>query len=164
MAAALVKRIRHFASLVIFLFFTSLSHAGSVEGPYVIWVNLSSEKIAVDSVVKSFLDRGDTTCWNSSAIMFMRSKPKALTEQLVRQALIENTPTAQRKIQKILATGFGDAENGFDGIIAYIDHPRRSLFSMSRSCSRVEHDFEINSINQIPGALCNVMPDIKRAP
>lgn len=164
MAAALVKKINNSFSLLITLLFATTVHAGSIEGPYVIWVNLSSEKTATDSIVKSFLDSGNTTCWNKSAIMFMRSKPNALTEQLVKRALIENNSSAQRKIQKILATGFGDAESGFDGIIAYTDQPKRSMFSMSRNSKKIARDRAIKNTDQIPGALCNVMPDIQRAP
>lgn len=164
MAAALVKNTIYSAALFLTLHIISIAHAGSVEGPYVIWVNLSGERATTDAIVKNFLDSGDTTCWNDSAIMFMRSKPKNLTEQTVKQALIENNPSAQKKIQKILTTKFGDAENGFDGIIAYTDHPTRSMFSMTRSSKKIERDFEIKNTSQIPGALCNVMPDVKRAP
>lgn len=138
------------------------AQAGSVEGPYVVWINLSKERNITDDVVERFLDSGDKTCWNDSAIMFMRSKPTSITAKLAKQALIENDLNSKQKIHRILKMHFNDAPDGFDGIIVYTDAPTRAMYSMNRNSLKISMDVDIKNTAHIPAALCNVMPKIGR--
>ena len=136
--------------------------AGAVPGPYVIWVNLSMHPGPVDRTVENYLESDDDLCWNKGALMFMRSKPSGVTPALVRRAVLEKDVGALRKLSAILRRPFGEANQGFDGLIAYSELPEPTYYGLTTGRNRIQ------SVQPLPDFLgrtiCVVMPEVVRKP
>jgi hypothetical protein len=137
--------------------------AGSVEGPYLVWVNLSKEPSEIDSRIRNYLNHGDDLCWSSEALIFMRSKPNEITVELVTSAIIKHKTNAIAELNKILKKPFGDANDGFDGIIIYTDKPTPKIYSLTTGRRRVKSE-SIKGPEELEASLCVVMPEIIRKP
>lgn len=163
--------LQKFSSLLVFpiLMATSLhAGAGSVEGPYVIWMNLgTTNKNAVDERVKKYLDSGDDFCWQrGSSIMYMQQRPKEMTEQLVRDGLISRDRAAIRKLKKILKQEFPEAGSELDGIIVFTEHDGPRFTSITTGSGKIQSTRISSTEDQkkLGFSLCYVMPPITREP
>ena len=72
------------------------AHAGWVEGPYVVWVNLPKTQ-AVDARIKAFVDADREQCWSDGALLYMRKRPEGVTDELARQAVVEFPRLVKKK-------------------------------------------------------------------
>lgn len=137
--------------------------AGTVEGPYIVWMNLSKEPAEVDNKIRNYLNHGDDLCWNNDALIFMRSKPPEVSRELVTLSIIKQEPKAIAKLNRILKKPFGEASGGFDGIVVYSDQPEPKMYSLTTGHRQVKSE-SINSQKELELSLCILMPEIIRKP
>ncbi|MEQ6341570.1 MAG: hypothetical protein M3A44_07915 [Gammaproteobacteria bacterium] len=150
--------------LIIAALFACLNaFAGSVEGPYIVWVNLSKEPSEVDNKIRNYLNHGDDLCWNNDALIFMRSRPPEISKELINSAIIKHETKAIAKLNRILKKPFGEANDGFDGIIVYGDQPKPKMYSLTTGLRQVKSE-SINSKKELEISLCILMPEIIRKP
>jgi hypothetical protein len=146
---------------------TPYAHAGTVEdGPYVVWVNLSRHPARIDEKIRSFVSSGKARCLPSTAVLFMRIKPKAITRNLVTGALVNKDKVSIKRLNAIMKRSYGEARDGFDGIVAYTDATPAVMYSLTTGRTKIEH----STINlkldpqDIEGSFCAVVPEISRGP
>ncbi len=141
--------------------------AGSVDGPYVVWVNLAKQPDAADKQIRRYVNSDDTLCWNSQAILFMRDKPIKITPALVTNAILKKDQKAIRQLSTILAQPHGnEAKGGFDGIVAYTDKPAPTIYSLRtghRQIKRIKLDLQTEP-RDLEFSFCSVLPPISRKP
>jgi hypothetical protein len=146
---------------------SSYAHAGLViDGPFVIWVNLSQQPSPVDHKIRSFLNSGKARCWPEEALIFMVSKPKAITPDLVNRALIKRETAAIRRLNVLMKRPYGEAHDGFDGIVAYHDKPSAIMYSLTTGHRKIEEskiDLALDP-DDVEGSFCAVVPEISRGP
>ena len=141
--------------------------AGSVDGPYLVWMNLAQQPGPVDARIRNYVNSGKSECWNSQALLFMRSKPKAITPALVAKALLKQDRKAIAQLNQILGTGFGDeATAGFDGIVVYTDQPSPRLISLTTGKRKVDSMLveSLTKKDELELSFCVVRPDTVRQP
>lgn len=159
----------HSLTAILFIALNSLicqSIAGSVEGPHLVWVNLTSsvdELNAVDSRLKNFLNSQDKFCWDDGLLVFMKSKPRQITHKLVTDAVIKRQVASIKKINEILRAPFDETQSGFDGIVVYTDKPKPMLYSITLGRTKIVSD-SVDRPEHLEGAFCNVIPPIVRKP
>ena len=141
------------------------ARAGSVEGPYLVWMNLGGEAHAsADEAIRAFANGDDRLCWPRGALLYMRQRPAAVTPALVRRALVQRQAAAQRDLRRVLRQPFGEV-SGFDGLVAYLPGRQPRLLSLS-----VGGRWKSDSVRSATGemawgpAFCNVLPPISRQP
>lgn len=140
------------------------ARAGLVSGLHVIWINLSSAPKAMNDRIVAYINSESARkdCWESGSLLFMHARPKNLSNDLVRSALIEKNTIAQNKLNAILRTPFHDAVAGFDGIIVYSEERGPKYYSMTTGRRKVDA-LDVDSRNFEIG-ICFVMPDSVRKP
>jgi hypothetical protein len=107
------------------------ARAGSVEGPYIVWINLGSKAPEVaDDQIRAFVNGSDRLCWDDSALLYMRKRPASITPALVRSALYNRNAGSQRKLRDVLRQPF-DNLPAFDGLVAYDDRGEPKLWSFT---------------------------------
>lgn len=142
-----------------------LAQAGSVEGPYVVWVNLGGAAQAqVDGAIRDFVNGSDRPCWPDTALLFMRQRPPAVTPALVRRALVRRQADAQRELRQVLRQPFDDVP-GFDGVVAYQHGQPARLLSLATTGRMRAATVQSRSGEPAWGAaFCTVLPPIGRKP
>ena len=139
--------------------------AGMVQGHRVIWVNLASEPGRVDQHMRSYFEGGTSECLSAHTLVFMRSKPKGITRQLVRRALIQKEAAARVELNKLLQRPFPEAEDGFDGIVAYSDQPSRQMYGLTRGRKKIATaSVQSTDGEDLEISYCKVSPEIVRLP
>lgn len=140
------------------------ANAGMVSGVHVIWINLSSSPQAINDRIVAYINSSTARkeCWNEGSLLFIHARPKNLSNDLVRSALIEKNTIAQNKLNAILRTPFHDAVAGFDGIIVYSEERGPKYYSMTTGRRKVD-TLDVDSRNVEIG-ICFVMPDSVRKP
>ena len=165
----------HLATGLLVALTAQLAQAGSVEGPYLIWMNLAADH-AADDAIHQFthtFDDDDPThfdgtdlagCWNPDAILLARELPKGITAALVRGAVIERSPEARKHLLRLLLEGDADIQ-GYDGVIVIVDKPLPAVVSMSAR-GRIKSSPAAGKSGQPdwPRAFCAVRPPISRKP
>jgi hypothetical protein len=142
----------------------TLASAGSVDGPYVVWMNLSGSPDAADQRIRQFVNSGKAECWNSEAVLFMRDKPKTITPALVTRALIDSDKAAIKEVNKLLKRGHGEmATGGFDGVVVYTDQPKPAVYSLTTGERKVVQ-VSLAQAKDLETSFCKVLPMITRAP
>jgi hypothetical protein len=155
---------------------TQLAHAGSVSGPYLIWMNLADDHAADEAihVFTHIFDDGDPShfdgtdlagCWNSQAILLARELPSGITAALVRSVVIERSPAARQRLLRLLLKGDADIQ-GYDGVIVIVDKPRPAVVSISAK-GRIKSSPAVGKSGHQadwPTAFCAVLPPISRKP
>jgi hypothetical protein len=146
---------------------SSALHAGSVEGPYLIWMNLApshARHADADSQIKAFVEGDDRLCWPEGALLFMRARPLGVRAALVRRALEDREPGAQQRLRTPLRNPFDDMP-AFDGAVAYSEHGVPSLLALPIS-GRVRSEALRSATGEDPwgATFCRVMPPISRLP
>lgn len=138
--------------------------SGSVEGPYIVWINLSSNPAPIDRRLEAYCEKHiNDACWNDRALMFMRHKPKDITNDLIFTAVTKKDIKLINKLNKILLQPFEDAEGGFDGILVYTDHPTPRLYSLTRGKKNFKHE-TIEDMKNFEDMVCLITPPIVRKP
>lgn len=140
-------------------------HAGSVEGPYLVWMNLGRQQPEhADAQITAFANGEQRLCWEEGALLYMRSRPAGLTPALVRQALVQRDAAAQRRLRALLRQPF-DEVPGFDGVVAYVDEGEPRLLSLGRR-GPVRAEALRNAAGDAAwgATFCRLMPPISRRP
>ena len=145
----------------------SASRAGSVEGPYLVWVNLAPPHARhpdADDRIKAFVDGDDRLCWPEGALLFMRARPPGVTGALVRLALEQREPAAQQRLRALLRKPFEDV-SAFDGVVAYSERGAPSLLALPMT-GRVRSEALRSATGEDAwgATFCHVMPSISRLP
>jgi hypothetical protein len=145
----------------------SALHAGSVEGPYLIWMNLApphARHADADIQIKTFVDGDDRLCWPEGALLFMRARPPGVTAALVRRALEHREPAAQERLRMLLRKPFEDVP-AFDGVVAYSERGAPSLLALPMT-GRVRSEALRSATGEDAwgATFCRVMPPISRLP
>lgn len=152
-------------SVCLALLASSHAAAGSVEGPLVVWYNMSAKPEAVDKRVRDYLNsaQAEKDCWTWGALMFMRSKPAAINRELVDRAVLQKDRKAIAKLNGILKKPFGEADHGFDGIVVYSDEHGARYDRLTTGERRIETR-GLAKPEDAAKSLCAVLPPITRAP
>ena len=144
-----------------------VSHAGSVDGPYLVWVNLApphARHADADSRIEAFVDGSDRLCWPNGALLFIRARPPGVTAALVRRALEDRAPAAQQRLRTLLRRPFEDV-SGFDGVVAYSERGAPSLLALPMTGPVRSEALRSATGEDAWGAtFCHVMPPISRLP
>ncbi len=150
---------------IIFLFFgfQIYAHAGSVEGPHLIWFNLSKSPAIMDAILADLIKSDPPICWDDGLILFMHAKPAAVTRELVHSAIVVKNKDAIASLNNLMKLPFEDAKDGFDGIVVYADEPQPMLYSLTVGTKKIQHDVVAKPVH-IKGAFCNVIPATVRKP
>lgn len=146
-------------------FLLKSASSGSVEGPYVIWINASDNK-NIDNVIKYKINNNKINCGHPEFIIFMNTRPALITTKLTSKALIHNKYDAKIRLNRLLKQSFEDIQDGFDGVILYSDNPRPILYSITTGSTKV---LKVNIANpadknEVWNGFCFSQPSITRNP
>ena len=150
---------------VCFLLSNGIAFAGSIEGPYIVWVNIDPDSFGgVDKKIKKYVNSGDDLCWNKDARLYMKKRPPGITEKAVIDALINNKKTTKIKLLNILSTSFDEVPS-FDGLVVFSPVGGPRLISLS-STGVIKKDRinDVENIDSIAASFCLVMPPVVRKP
>lgn len=141
------------------------AQAGSVEGPYLVWMNLGGAQHAqADESVREFINGPQRLCWPDDALLYMRKRPAGITTELVRRALLKNEAHAQRTLRRVLRHPY-DQVPGFDGVVAYVPLPEPRLVGLGMQGALKSHPLRSATGELAWGPVfCQVMPPISRQP
>ena len=145
----------------------TIAHAGSVEGgPHVIWINLSALPGPIDQRIKAYLDSDAMACASEGAITFMRKNPAAITPDLVERAMLKRDPLALKTLRRLITIPFGDAHNGFDGVVVYTDQPSPRMLALTHDVKQIDlrKIASPTAAGVLEAAFCAIRPPIARAP
>lgn len=149
------------------LFAQSLTSAGSVEGPYIVWVNLAANPDPVNQELSAYLEQRHDDCWQYGGVLVGRDRPKQITIELVRKAILERDKPAIARLNKLLKQP-NDARysDGFDGIMVYTDQPKPTLYSMTVGPKKIRFaEIHPEKYPQYLGTkFCKIAPPITRSP
>jgi len=161
----ITKAIFVFAALLAISIFNEKATAGSVSGPYVIWVNFGkADKHIMNTMVKNYLESGDDVCWKEGfSTMYVGGYPAEMTDTLIRDGVILKKKSAIEKLNKLL-TQFSTTWDGYDGIIVYTDQDGPKLTSITAKSKKIKSSriTNIHNVDDIRFSLCSVMPPITR--
>lgn len=148
----------------------SLALAGSLSGPYVVWVNLDGEAgKAVDARIKAVADT--SICegeWLNHPLLYTVQRPPLITNQVVKKAFIARDPVALKQIKTALRRYKDEdvGDDGMDGIYVYTSHGGPRLMSLPTQARRIKSypvSLDPND-DRIEKAFCAALPPIKRKP
>jgi hypothetical protein len=140
------------------------AHAGSVEGPYIVWMNLARAPQPADQAIQAFVDADRSLCWNDQALLYMRQRPAAITPELVRRAVLQRQGAAQRRLRALMKQPFGEVP-GFDGVMVYTDQPQPRIASLGWRGPVQAEDVRSPTGELAWGAtFCRLLPPIVRGP
>lgn len=150
-------------NLIIGIFILALystAIAGSQEGPYVIWVNLSANS-HVDEVVQNHLDSKDR-CDNPT--MLVKAPPEWISKDLIRDALINSNKGSVRQLQKLIQRRYSNIiTKGFDGVLIYDDKPKPKFSILINGWETVDRVKPKNeSDDSLWEGFCSALPPITR--
>lgn len=139
--------------------------AGSVEGPFILWMNLGTlQPQHADEQITAFVNGPQRLCWPDSALLYMRQHPSGVTPALVRRALVQRSAAAQAQLRALLRKPFGGLP-GFDGVVAYADHGTPRLLGLPMKGAVRDEAIRSASGEDAWGAsFCKVLPPISRGP
>lgn len=137
--------------------------AGSVEGPYIVWMNLGSvQPQQADAQITAFVNGQQRLCWPDGALLYMRQRPPGVTPALVRRALVLRSAAAQRSLRALLRKPF-DEVPGFDGVVAYVDQGTPRLIGLPmQGAVRAEPIRSASGEQAWAATFCRVLPPISR--
>lgn len=159
------KLMRSIAIFFFSLFVCSSSSAGLVGGPLIVWYNLSKNPQPIDGRIQKYLESGEAEkqCWTWGATLYMNAKPPTITRDLVELALVKGDVNAIEKINKILKAPFDDADDGFDGIIAYSDANGPTYYRLTTGKKKIK-TYKMTNLRSLEDGICVVIPPIIRKP
>ena len=139
--------------------------AGSVEGPFIVWMNLGTvQPQHADVQITAFVNGPQRLCWPDGALLYMRQRPPGVTPALVRRALVGRNAAAQTALRALLRKPFGEVP-GFDGVVAYADHGTPRLLGLPmKGAVRAEAIPSASGEDAWGATFCHVLPPISRRP
>ena len=139
--------------------------AGMVFGPYLIWFNFA-ENAQADQALHDYTHAELTVdmCWSSGALLLISDYPPAITNDLVRRAVIRREPAAQARLRALLRKGDADLD-GYDGVIVVPKGPKPMLMSFGTD-GKVRSHKAVDKAGEPAWAeaFCDVQPPILRKP
>ena len=139
--------------------------AGSVTGPYLIWMNFA-EDAAADQALHDYTHAqiNADMCWSDGALLLIGDYPPAITPELVRRAVLKREPAAQSRLRTLLRKGDADLP-GYDGVIVVPKGAKPMLMSFGAD-GKVRSHPAMGKSGQAdwPEAFCDVQPPILRKP
>ena len=142
------------------------ARAGTVFGPYLIWFNLADDP-AADAALHAYTQAQPDidSCWNADALLLVGDYPKAITADLVRRAVIERQPAAQRRLGTLLRQGDEELRDGYDGVIVVPRSAKPMLMSFGADGKvRSRQAVDKAGAPAWADAFCGVQPPILRKP
>lgn len=94
--------------------------------------------------------------------MFMREKPPEITKELIRSAIYYRNKIDLKKLNKILRSPYGEAEDGYDGLIVYSDEKTPKYYSLTAGSKEIKI-IEIE-MKDVEIGVCASLPTIIRKP
>lgn len=149
--------------LILFMLAAKTVHAGMVEGPHLIWINLAPSPESSNSILREFLSNDQKLCWDDGLLLFMSERPPAITNDLVYDAVIKKSRNSIDKLNSLLKMPFKEATDGFDGIVVYAEYKKPMLYSLTTGRKNIQMDNVARPLH-IKGAFCNVIPPTVRKP
>lgn len=161
------KYIKYIWYIIIFatsITINSTAIAGFSGGPYAIWVNLSGNAEMDRIIGDQFDERG--RCMYPDAILFMRDRPRKITNSLVKKALINQDKKSIKLLSSLMHKPYQDLDKGFDGVIAYTDLPSPRFIRLSTGDPITAEKYVKlpTAEDSIWSAFCILMPQISRNP
>lgn len=143
-----------------FLVFPLESMAGSQDGPYVIWVNLS-KNTHLDEVIQGRLN-SKNKC--ESPNMEVKSPPEWISKDLIIDALMRSNKNSTRQLQKLIQRRYNNIiSDGFDGIVIYNDQPKPQFSTLIRGWKAIDRVKPKNySDDSLWEGFCSALPPITR--
>lgn len=141
------------------------AQAGSVSGPYVIWMNFAEDASADDALhAYTHKEIDADSCWSAGALLLVRDFPPAITPELVRRAVLQREPAAQSRLRALLRKGDADLDR-YDGVVVVPKGRTPTLASFSAS-GKVMSRMAVDKAGQPiwADAFCGVLPPISRKP
>lgn len=135
--------------------------AGSVDGPYIVWVNLAANPASVNQELAADLKTSE--CWQNGGVLFGSNRPKKITPELVKKAIVERDKPAIKRLNELLGQPsevIGGAR--FDGIVVYSDQPKPTLYSMTVGLDKIR--FAYIAPQYLGIKFCKIAPPITRSP
>ncbi|GJI96534.1 hypothetical protein RugamoR57_32520 [Duganella caerulea] len=142
---------------------TQVAHAGSVEGPHLVWINLAPSPQTSNAILREFVSGGEQLCWDDGLLLFMSERPPAMTSELVRDGVVRRNAASIRKLNALLTLPFKAASDGFDGIVVYAEDRKPMLYSLTTGKTNVQSD-TVDRPLHLKGAFCNVILPTVRKP
>jgi len=138
--------------------------AGSPGGPYVVWVNLSSNTV-IEKEIKKRMKESDDLDFENGIFLFIE-RPTGITNELVYKAVIMNDKAAIKRLDMIIRRPFENFDKGFDGIIVYDEENGPRLSSTTRGWKsfyreKLQSPKDLNSVWVL---FCKLVPEITRKP
>jgi hypothetical protein len=141
------------------------AQAGSVTGPNLIWFNFADNAEA-DQALHDYTHAAPNVdaCWNSGALLLISDYPPAITNELVRRAVIERDRAAQARLRALLRKGDADLD-GYDGVIVVPKGAKPRLMSFGAD-GKLRSHAAANRAGEPAWAeaFCAVQPPVLRKP
>jgi hypothetical protein len=153
---------------VLFALLSLKAYSGQISYPNLVFVSLDQKNGAeFTRLFKEIVNAPNPKCWNgTSALIYVSTRPKNLTDDLVRKAVIKHDPKAIKLIGSILLSYKDDEVRGFDGLVALVDDSGPRLISITAGRTRVRSFalFNTDNVHDIEDAFCAVIPPVVRKP
>ena len=144
---------------------TSRADAGSVTGPYLIWMNFAADATA-DQALHDYTNAPITMdmCWSDGALLLISDYPPAITRELVQRAVLKREPAAQSRLRALLRKGDADL-SGYDGVIVVPRSAKPMLMSFGAD-GKLRSRAAVSKTGQPAWAeaFCDVQPPVLRKP
>jgi hypothetical protein len=157
--------LRLFASLTLLAVWAAPAGAGTVFGPYLIWMNFA-EDASADAAIHDYThaEPDPDSCWNSQALLLYQGFAKEITPELVRRAVVLHEPAQRKRLLALLRLG-GDDIKAFDGVVVIPKSGSPTVMSLSAS-GKIKSRSAIDKAGHAiwADAFCEVLPPISRKP
>jgi len=157
---------RPIAALALMALTAPCAHAGTVFGPYLIWMNLAGDA-AADHALHDYTHAkiNADMCWTDEARLFIGDYPPGITPGLVRRAVIQRQPAAQSRLRALLRKGDDARRDGYDGVIVVPRSATPMLASFGADGKvRSHHAVDKAGEPAWADAFCDVQPPVLRKP
>ncbi|MEN3109842.1 hypothetical protein ACFONG_13135 [Uliginosibacterium paludis] len=152
-------------TVIAFVFYSGVSRGGSADGPFVIWLDTTQSSESTKVIKENFNIKKDK-CGQPSAIVFLKSHPKWVSQEFVKHAIFYNEKKSISKLNKYLKTPFLDADLGFDGIMVYRENPDPIIyyFRSGENTVRTIKSAKPSDRENFWAAFCIALPESTQSP
>jgi hypothetical protein len=136
--------------------------AGSLDGPFIIWVNLSQNK-QIDRLVEEQLANGEDC---SEPRIVVTAPPEWIGNDLVSRAFLKQDKKAILALDRLMRKPVkGQASEGFDGIMVYDEVKGPRISSLTRSWKEVLREKVARPAGkaELWKAFCISIPEVTRS-
>jgi hypothetical protein len=153
------------AALLACMTIAPLSQAGTVTGPYLIWMNFAKDA-AADQALHDYThaEIDVDMCWSNGALLLISDYPPTITPELVRRAVLKRDPAARSRLRALLRKGDADL-SGYDGVIVVPKSAKPMLMSFGAD-GKVRSHAAVGKAGRPAWAeaFCDVQPPVLRKP